>query len=209
MRTCATFLALLITAVALAAPATSAAGAKEYVLKHPKHEHCKAQYVKKNRTLRRSVHGHSVTVHETVCVHSPPAKPKPSPSTKVSKLEECTTTVSGAGPNPETQLYVYQVILGCYKGEFSSFQVSTNRAITAGSVTAQIGSVYKYTCTQLSSTSLSCTGVTVAVPNEGAAVRVFFKSTQPPCEGGAPESATITTEGETFAAKIGEAQSSC
>jgi hypothetical protein len=210
MRTRATFLALLITAVALAAPATSAAGAKEYVLKHPKHEHCKPHYVKKSKTLHQRVHGHTVTVRETVCVYSPPTKPQPSPSSKSAKLEECSAIVSGAGPVGETHLYAYQVILSCRKGEFSSFQVSTNRTIAAGSVTAQLGTTYKYTCAQPSSTSFSCNGVSASIPSgEEGTMRAFFKSAQPVCEGGASELATITTEGETFVAKIDEVQSPC
>lgn len=131
-------------------------------------------------------------------------------SPKSRKLEECSTTISGFGPVLETNTYDYQVILACSRGEFSSFSVSTNRAIAAGSVTAQIGTEYKYSCQQTSTTSFSCSGVTVSIPpGEEGAVRALFKSTQPVCEGSASETATITTEGETFDAKLGEAQSPC
>lgn len=123
MRTRAAFLTLLTAAVTLAVSATAAATTKEYVLKHPKNEHCKAQYVKKSKTVHRKVHGHAVTVRETVCVLSTPGKPPTSPSSKSAKPEECTPLVSGTGPVGETHLYAYQVILGCEKGEFGSFQV--------------------------------------------------------------------------------------
>ncbi len=209
MRARTTFLGLLTVAAALAASVTSIAAAKEYVLKHPKHEHCKARYVKKGKTLHRTVHGHKVTVHEIVCVYSPRSGSHPSPVPQSAKLEECVAKVSGTGQNPETHLYAYQVILGCEKGEFSSFQVSTNRTIAPGSVTAQIGSAHTYTCTS-SGTSFSCSGVSAQIPaGEGAAIRAFFKSPQPACEGSVPESATITTQGQTFEAMIGEAQSPC
>jgi hypothetical protein len=207
MRARLTILALLTAVAALTVSATAVATTKEYVLKHPKHEHCKSQYVKKSKTVRRKVHGHLVKVHETVCVRSSSSKPPPSSTT--AKPEECTTLVSGAGPLPETHLYNYQVLLGCGKGEFGSFQVSINRAIEAGTIMAKIGSMFTYTCTQSSSTSFSCTGVSAHIPPEGAEVRAFFKSGQPPCEGGSPETATITTAGETFNAKIGEVQGSC
>jgi hypothetical protein len=210
MRTRAAIFALLIALVALSASATAVASSKEYVLKHPKHEHCRSQYVKKAKTVRRRVHGHTVSVHETVCVSSPS---KPSPSTKSSaKPQECTTVVSGTGPVEEMHLYAYQVIFDCAKGEYSSFQVSTNRTIVAGSVSARLGgsSSYNYTCTVTSSTSFSCSGVNAAIPsNEAPPLRAFFKSAQPVCEGTTPESATITMAGETFKAVIGEIQGSC
>jgi hypothetical protein len=201
---------LLTAAAVLAASATAAATSKEYVLKHPKHEHCKSHYVKKTKTVRRKVHGHVVKVRETVCVHATAGKPPTSPPTSSAKVEECESVVSGTGPVGETGLYAYQVILICGKGTFGSFQVSTNRAITAGTITATIGSRYTYTCTQTSSTSFSCSGVTAAIPsNEAPPVRASFKSAQPVCVGGTPESATLTMGGATFTAKIGEAQSSC
>lgn len=61
--------ASLGAALLLGTPPTAAVAAKEYVLKHPKREHCKAQYVKKTKTVRKKVHGHRVKVRETVCVH--------------------------------------------------------------------------------------------------------------------------------------------
>jgi hypothetical protein len=66
----------------LALPTT--ATASQYVLKHPKHEHCRARYVKKIEKIK--VHGHRVA--KTVCVYHapqqsaaspPPEQPTPTP----------------------------------------------------------------------------------------------------------------------------------
>ena len=211
MRRRAAILTLLTAVLAFAATATATATTREYVLKHPKREHCKSHYVKKTRSVRRKVHGHVVKVRETVCVHSGSGKSSPGPTSNAAKPEECTPLVSGTGQNPETHLYSYQVILGCFKGSFGSFQVSTNRAIAAGTITANRGSRGAYACSQTSSTSFSCTGETVGIPpgGVGAAVRAFFKSSQPPCEGTSPETAVITMAGVTFNAAVGEAQGSC
>jgi hypothetical protein len=62
-------IASLGAALLLGTLPTSAVAAKEYVLKHPKREHCKAHYVRKTKTVRKKIHGHGVKVHETVCVH--------------------------------------------------------------------------------------------------------------------------------------------
>ncbi len=64
----------------------TAIAAKQYVLKHPKHEHCKAHYVKKVETVRvrkaeRSVEfGRIVKIRETFCVYVAP-KTAPAPPT--------------------------------------------------------------------------------------------------------------------------------
>lgn len=62
---CAVFLALFL------ALGGTAIAAKQYVLKHPKHEHCKAHYVKKTKTVKRH--------REILCVYvvPPPADPAP------------------------------------------------------------------------------------------------------------------------------------
>jgi len=136
-------------------------------------------------------------------------KTTPPKSTKP-KLEGCSATIDGGGPVLETNLYYYQVIIPCEKGEFGSFTVSTNRTIAAGTITAQIGSRFKYTCQETSSTSFSCRGVNVSIPpEEEGAIRAFFKSPQAVCTAGAAETATIATQGLTLNAKIGEAQSPC
>ena len=56
---------------------------KQYVLKHPKREHCKAHYVRKSKTVGEKVHGHRIEVRETVCesyVMPAAASPAPSPA---------------------------------------------------------------------------------------------------------------------------------
>jgi hypothetical protein len=60
----------------------TALAAKQYVLKHPKHEHCKAHYVKKTKTIKTRVHGRTERLHETVCVYvAPKMTPSTTPST--------------------------------------------------------------------------------------------------------------------------------
>ena len=178
------FAALIALAGLAGAGATSvlASAPAAAAKKHPKKKHPKKKH-------------HSAT---------PPKSSKP-------KLEGCSAIVSGAGPTAEMNLYNYQVILGCSRGEFGSFTVSTNRAVVAGSITAKIGGRFTYTCQQASPTSFSCSGVNAEIPpgEEGAAIRAFFKSTQAVCIGGSPESATVATQGLTFNATIAEAQGSC
>jgi hypothetical protein len=86
----------MIAAVAFFALA-AAASAKQYVLKHPKREHCKAHYIKKTKTTKK--HGHKIK--QTVCIYivsnnfstesstSPPSTQNPaSEPTKLSPVEE-------------------------------------------------------------------------------------------------------------------------
>jgi hypothetical protein len=70
-------IAFLGAALLLATLPTSAVAAKEYVLKHPKREHCKAHYVRKTKTVRKKIHGRRVKVHKTVCVHRAPSTAAP------------------------------------------------------------------------------------------------------------------------------------
>jgi hypothetical protein len=67
-------LAVLIGALALGGIAFG----KQYVLKHPKHERCRAHYVKRTKTINKHEHGRAVKVRETVCVY---VAPKKTPST--------------------------------------------------------------------------------------------------------------------------------
>lgn len=57
----------------------------EYVLGHPRREHCKSGYAKKVRHVKRRSHGRTIKVAETVCVKLipivRPAPPKPTPTT--------------------------------------------------------------------------------------------------------------------------------
>jgi hypothetical protein len=63
----------------LAVPAVVQAAAKQYVLPHPRHEHCRAHYVKKVETVKEREHDRAVKVRETVCVHVTPKAPAPTP----------------------------------------------------------------------------------------------------------------------------------
>ena len=63
-----------VAAVSLAVPA--GASAQQYVLKHPKREHCRVHYVRKVETVK--VHGRKVK--ETVCVYHAPAAPVTPPA---------------------------------------------------------------------------------------------------------------------------------
>jgi hypothetical protein len=71
--------------IAVSLAFAGSAQAKQYVLKHPKREHCKAHYVRKVEHVKKREHGQLVKVKETVCVYVTPktsAKAKtPSPAT--------------------------------------------------------------------------------------------------------------------------------
>jgi len=65
---------------ALAFPIAALAGtAKQYVLKHPTREHCKAHYTRKVETVKVREHHKTVKVKETFCVYVAP-KPTPTPT---------------------------------------------------------------------------------------------------------------------------------
>jgi hypothetical protein len=66
---------ILILATLAFPAAASASPVNQYVLKHPKREHCKAHYVKKVERVK--VHGHRVK--ETLCIYRAP-KPAPAPT---------------------------------------------------------------------------------------------------------------------------------
>jgi hypothetical protein len=72
MRTARTALIFALAALAFPAAASASTG-KQYVLKHPKHEHCRAHYVKRVEQVK--VHGRRVK--ETFCVYQ---APKPAPT---------------------------------------------------------------------------------------------------------------------------------
>src|SRR5437660_1655829 len=109
--------AALGAVLTLAAFAPVATASREYVLKHPKREHCRLHYIKRVKTVRTKVHGRTVKRHRTVCVRRgrrrrprfelswlpvPPFRavtsttPVPPP---VLPPQVCTTTFDGAGSN--------------------------------------------------------------------------------------------------------------
>jgi hypothetical protein len=67
----------------------TAFAAKQYVLKHPKHERCKPRYVKKTKTIKRH--------RETLCVYVTPSRPDPAPV-----VPAPATPTPVATPAPET-----------------------------------------------------------------------------------------------------------
>jgi hypothetical protein len=67
-------------------PLAHAAPAKQYLLKHPAHEHCKAHYANRVEAVNRRVHHKTVKVDETFCVYlapKPPARHVPAPVGRV------------------------------------------------------------------------------------------------------------------------------
>ena len=88
----ATPILVLLVLLTFAAPTSaSTKPAKRYVLKHPKHEHCKAHYVKKIETVKKREHSRAVKLRETVCVY---VKPKPAATTPASTPTAPAPTVS-------------------------------------------------------------------------------------------------------------------
>ncbi len=65
--------ALMLPATAEAQPAKPKP-VKQYVLKRPKREHCKAHYVKKISKVKKREHGRTVKFRETFCVYVAPKK---------------------------------------------------------------------------------------------------------------------------------------
>lgn len=82
----ASVLAVLVT---LLTPAVAQATTKQYVLKHPKHEHCRAHYTRKVERVKKREHGRTVKVRQTVCVYAAPKK-----------AATTTTTPTPSGPAP-------------------------------------------------------------------------------------------------------------
>jgi hypothetical protein len=70
-------LAVLAT---LLVPAVAQATTKQYVLPHPKREHCRVHYVKKVERVKRREHHRTVKVRETFCIYVAP-KPATPPTT--------------------------------------------------------------------------------------------------------------------------------
>ncbi|HTZ86755.1 MAG TPA: hypothetical protein VMB05_08815 [Solirubrobacteraceae bacterium] len=71
----------LVACALIALAGSAAATPKRYVLRHPKHEHCRKHYKRRVVRVKRRVHGHTKKVRETVCVRifSKPV-PKPAPA---------------------------------------------------------------------------------------------------------------------------------
>ena len=75
---------------------------KQYVLKHPKREHCKAHYIKKSETVKTRVHGRTERLHETVCVYvTPKVMPSPTPIPTPAPVPTAGTPTLTPVPTPE------------------------------------------------------------------------------------------------------------
>jgi hypothetical protein len=93
---------VILTLAALALPAVASASTeKQYILRHPKHEHCKAHYVKKVERVKRKANRKTVKVTETVCVYVKPSGPKPAPT-----LTPTVTTVYAFSEDNGFHVYV-------------------------------------------------------------------------------------------------------
>ena len=92
-----TILLGLVAAVAAATPK------HQYVLKHPKREHCKAHYMKKMKMVRVRRRGKVVRVRKTICVWVAPQKagtpvqPPPQPTPPAPQATTTTLTVKPRG----------------------------------------------------------------------------------------------------------------
>jgi len=98
-------LGLVLTALCLLWASTAVAAPKQYLLKHPRREHCKAGYAKRTlHVIKRS--GRTVKITETVCVRlaTPAAKPLPTPVLPVTNpAPPSTPTVEAPKETPKEE----------------------------------------------------------------------------------------------------------
>lgn len=78
-----------------------------YVLKHPKHEHCRKHYVKRSIVVTRHAHGHRYKVRETVCRYVPPKVKKAAPSVPVALHAHLAPSFIQSPTNPFAVTYGY------------------------------------------------------------------------------------------------------
>jgi hypothetical protein len=78
----------------------TAFAAKQYTLKHPKHERCEAHYVKKAETVKKRERGRAVKVRETLCVYVAPTK-APITTTTPAATVPAPSPITTAAPTPE------------------------------------------------------------------------------------------------------------
>jgi hypothetical protein len=97
---------ILAVLVSLALPAT--AGAKQYVLKHPRHENCRTHYVRKVEKVKRREHGRTVKVRETFCVYVAPKPVKTvAPATTTPTPVATTPAPTVTAPSPIITLHAH------------------------------------------------------------------------------------------------------
>jgi hypothetical protein len=126
----------------------TAFAAKQYVLKHPSHEHCKAHHIKKVETIKRHEHGRTVKVHETFCVfvapkapvtvtptHTPapvttPTPQAPAVTPPVEKPGPLTTTTLTIGPPQDCELELLDGGLGAVNSCLYAISATVNAGAT-------------------------------------------------------------------------------
>jgi len=116
---------LALTALLAALAFATTASAKQYILKHPKHEHCRAHYVRKVEKVKRRERGHTVKVRETVCVYVAPKAPA-----KVTTPAPATTPVS-----PTVKLHAH-LDPSFVQDPTDPFQITYSYSASAGLQTA-------------------------------------------------------------------------
>jgi hypothetical protein len=104
----------LAVLVSLMAPTgAQAKPARQYVLKHPKHEHCRANYVRKVENVERREHRRTVKVRETFCVYVTPklpaktTTPAPTTSSPTARLRALDPSFTQSPANPLIVTYSY------------------------------------------------------------------------------------------------------
>lgn len=101
-------LSLAVLASLVAPTGAQAKPAKQYVLKHPKREHCRAHYVRKVEKVKRREQGRTVKVRETFCVSvSPNAPAKTATPSATVRLRALDPSFTQNPANPLIVTYSY------------------------------------------------------------------------------------------------------
>ncbi len=88
---------VLVVLATLLVPAVAQATTKQYVLPHPKREHCRAHYAKKAETVKKREHGRTVKAKKTFCVYVA-TKKAPVKATTPATATPAPTTVTPSTP---------------------------------------------------------------------------------------------------------------
>ena len=124
---------------------------RQYVLKHPKREHCKAHYVKKIEIVKTRVHGRTERLRETVCVYVAPkmapsttSSPTPAPAPAVVAPTPTSTPTSEPFATTTTLSATPDATGGCTNSgnneyEFCEYAISYSTANSHGEAPSGIG----------------------------------------------------------------------
>jgi hypothetical protein len=96
--------------------ATPAVG---YVLKHPKHEHCRTHYARTQRTV--NVHGHRVK--QVICVRITPPKPEPAPAPSPSPAPAPTPSPAPAPSPPAPKSSAWCEASAAYSQKYENWEI--------------------------------------------------------------------------------------